>query len=350
VHDVASHLVRYSRPELQRYIIRILLMVPIYAVESWFALRYKAQALYLESLREWYEALAIYSFYKLMERSLGASAGEMQRVLRLRGPDTYVKHLFPFCCLPQWKLSSEFIRHCRFGVFQYVVLKVIITLLTLIFVVTDTYGEGDLGNFKEGYVYMTFLNNVSQIWAMYCLILFYHTLKEELAPLRPLQKLLCIKAVVFMTFWQGMLISILSFSGIITSTLSYTQDDVAHGLQNFLVCIEMLFAAIAHRLYFSAQEFDMGEKRSLKSAAMDIMPVDLFRDAMTHLAPTARSSRHRGSLNSSDEDTAGVVLVEDVEGGVAPASGVVAGSSGADPGSHQPYLPPDVLPHSKLPE
>ncbi len=50
-----------------------------------------------------------------------------------------------------------------------------------------------------------------------------------------------------------MLISILSFSGIITSTLSYTQDDVAHGLQNFLVCIEMLFAAIAHRLYFSAQ-------------------------------------------------------------------------------------------------
>ncbi len=30
----------------------------------------------------------------------------------------------------------------------------------------------------------------------------------------------------------------------------------------------------------------MGEKRSLKSAAMDIMPVDLFRDAMTHLAPT----------------------------------------------------------------
>jgi hypothetical protein len=36
---------------------------------------------------------------------------------------------------------------------------------------------------------------------MYCLILFYHTLRVELAPLKPLQKLLCIKAVVFMTFW-----------------------------------------------------------------------------------------------------------------------------------------------------
>jgi hypothetical protein len=88
--------------------------------------------------------------------------------------------------------DRDFIRNCRFGVFQYVICKIIVTLLTLIFVVrprhrillaclvscslvtavrmmcghyqkADVYGEGNLSNFKEGFVYMTVINNVSQI-------------------------------------------------------------------------------------------------------------------------------------------------------------------------------------------
>ena len=41
VYEVAMHLEYFSRPRLQIYVIRILWMVPIYAVDAWLALKFK---------------------------------------------------------------------------------------------------------------------------------------------------------------------------------------------------------------------------------------------------------------------------------------------------------------------
>jgi hypothetical protein len=40
------------------------------------------------------------------------------------------------------------------------------------------------------YLYVCLVNNVSQLWALYCLVLFYYATKEELAPWRPVGKFL----------------------------------------------------------------------------------------------------------------------------------------------------------------
>jgi hypothetical protein len=61
------------------------------------------------------------------------------------------------------------------------------------------YGEGEFqGN--VAFLYMIAINNFSQFIAMYCLVLFYQANRDELKPMQPIGKFLCIKAVVFFSF------------------------------------------------------------------------------------------------------------------------------------------------------
>ena len=50
--------------------------------------------------------------------------------------------------------------------------------------------------------FISMVLNVSVSLAMYSLVLFYHLFATELAPHKPLAKILCIKGVVFFSFWQ----------------------------------------------------------------------------------------------------------------------------------------------------
>lgn len=63
IWDVAQHMRHWYDPPLQKCIVRIIWMVPIYAIDSWLALRFVNINIYIDAARECYEAYVIYNFY-----------------------------------------------------------------------------------------------------------------------------------------------------------------------------------------------------------------------------------------------------------------------------------------------
>ena len=133
-------------------------------------------------------------------------------------------------------------------------------LSTAVALITDRFGVLGAGRLSPRYAYpwLALVTNCSQMWALYCLVMFYSAFKDELAPLRPLTKFIVVKAVVFLTFWQGLFLNVLAAAGALPGGeqfTTYTSEDVAEGLQDFLICIEMFLAALAHAYAFPPRDY-----------------------------------------------------------------------------------------------
>lgn len=53
---VYLHLTHWYMPQVQKYVVRILWMVPLYAVQSWLSLRFHGSRIYIDTVRDFYEA------------------------------------------------------------------------------------------------------------------------------------------------------------------------------------------------------------------------------------------------------------------------------------------------------
>ena len=260
---VYLHLTHWYMPGVQKYVVRIILMVPIYAVQSWLSLRFHHARIYIDTIRNLYEAFVIASFvYYLIELLGGEEA--MVSILRrkVRDDPSLARHLghhtFPLSLvLEPWELGVEYMLQCKHGVLQYVVAKMGVTIMTYIFQLLGIYGEGQFV-WTSPYPYLAFSMNISVMYALYCLVKLFHAVQDELRyPINwhPLGKFLCVKGIVFFTWWQGVLIFYLKAHGVIEDVGSWTGDEVANGLIDYCICVEMVGFAIAHSFTFTYKEY-----------------------------------------------------------------------------------------------
>ncbi|KAI9292334.1 DUF300-domain-containing protein [Neoconidiobolus thromboides FSU 785] len=247
-----SHLKNYTKPHLQRYIIRIKWMVPVYAMSSWISLVSLNAAFYVDAIRDIYEAFVIYCFFNLMVNYMGGERA-LLRKLYGRAP---IKHLWPaYYFSKEMEVGDPYsFLSLKRGILQYVYIKPMIAIITMVLKYTNNYDENDLSIYS-GYFYITFVYNISVCISLYCLVFLFQTIKNDIKEYNPLAKFLCVKAIVFFSFWQGLVISALVSTGLVHLGNGLTEEHTAVALQDALICIELLFGAIAHWYAFTYKDY-----------------------------------------------------------------------------------------------
>ncbi len=120
---------------------------------------------------------------------------------------------------------------------------------------TGTYKEGYLG-LDSGYLWSGILYNISVTLSLYSLGMFWVCMSKDLQPFRPVPKFLCIKLIIFASYWQGFFLSILVWLGAIPDDVKgYTPDNLAAAIQDALICMEMPVFAVAHWYAFSWHDY-----------------------------------------------------------------------------------------------
>ncbi|KAH7071939.1 organic solute transporter Ostalpha-domain-containing protein [Paraphoma chrysanthemicola] len=281
VASLLTFVKNYRKPVLQRYVIRILLMVPIYAAASWASLVSLTASSYVDPLRDVYEAFTIYTFLQLLINFIG---GERALIILMTGRAP-VSHPWPLNLIFERVDISDphtFLAVKR-GILQYAWVKPLLSLATIIMKATGTYQEGYIG-WTSGYLWAGIIYNVSITISLYALAMFWVCMSADLQPFRPMPKFLCIKGIIFASYWQGFFLSILVWLGAIPDDIpNYSPDNLAAAIQDALICFEMPLFAVAHWYAFSwhdyADDTISAARLPVKYALRDAFgPLDLIQD------------------------------------------------------------------------
>jgi hypothetical protein len=285
--QVRNHLANYTNPFCQSKIITILFMPPIYAWLSSMTIWFHDHKQYLLFVRDIYESIVIYSFFELLRAYIAYDPAydrvDETRIYKALGNKGEHHHTFPFSLfLKPMNLKTEedgknLFFQLKFGILQYIPVKII----TAIIVIADLFAWFWSPGNSLVYYLCSAAVFVSVSLALYYLVLFFHTLHEELAPYKPLMKFLTIKGILFLTFWQEVALWMLG------TPLKHSrflppaeQEDAEVTLGCLLVNFEMVLMAVLTSVAYNYKDFAGGVVH--QTSLLGVLK-DNFKDAANDL-------------------------------------------------------------------
>ncbi|XP_071846743.1 uncharacterized protein [Apostichopus japonicus] len=288
-------------------------MVPIYSIDSSIALRVPPAAIFLDSIRACYQAFVVYCFLFYLLHYLSEHYDldvHLASKPQMKSPK-------PFCCFKPGP-NSKLVYRCRNGVLNFVIIGPLTTVTAILFYYL---GDGyETGNFTTtgAWFWLTLISAISQIWAMYCLVIFYQATSEETAPLRPLPQMLCVKFAIFGSFFQQIIISLLVnliYTCINKNTTDQTmasaappecllsKSEMASEIHNFCIGIEMAIVSVVHLYAYSHKPYkDAGEPLTFRLSCRRICDYsDMKDDIRVHSGRFIQSIKKRGKGKDKED-------------------------------------------------
>jgi hypothetical protein len=149
-------------------------------------------------------------------------------------------------------------------------------------VVTQSLGQFCKGGRNPRYasLWTAIIDAISVIVAMYSLHQVYLQLKEDLAPNQPVLKMLSIKLIVFLTFWQTWLISLLIQIGALKPIKHVAGQDLRVGIPCLLTCIETAIFAVMHCWAFPWSPYDIDRLPKYMEQIYSCGPIEALLEAV----------------------------------------------------------------------
>ncbi|UZJ54054.1 hypothetical protein CBS101457_003374 [Exobasidium rhododendri] len=289
---VWKHLTYYTCPQQQRHIVRLLFMVPIYAIVSTLSYVFYRNGIYYQTIRDCYEAVVITSFFNLLLQYIGDTPAEQQEVFR---EVKLQKWFFP---MNYWKYRPDglhFLWLMKIFILQYAIVRPVCTLTA---VGLQYYGIYCLESWEPyfGHIWIALAISVSVALAMYCIVQFYLPIQEQLKPYSPILKFFAVKSVVFLTFWQDSFLSILVYFGAIKQSEYMTAADIQVGINALLETFEMVIFGFIHITAFTYLIYRPADRKRTTKRFKALLDVLDFRDWWYDMKSTSRyvAAKSRG--------------------------------------------------------
>jgi len=158
------------------------------------------------------------------------------------------------------------------GILQYIPMKCLCVFLIILDILAWFWPTGNM----VIYYICNGIVSISVTISLYWLVFFFHILHEELRKYNPLMKFLVIKGVLFLSFWQEMILWYfnvpLSHSRFIPPNDRADADEVFSAL---LINIEMVIMSILTAFAYSYKDFaeSNNEKNTSSNNLVELMNV-----------------------------------------------------------------------------
>lgn len=328
---IYHHLTSYTQPIIQRRIVRILLMIPIYSICSLVSFRFVDWAKFIDLIRDSYEAYVLWQFFEYL-RDLFGGAKAIEEILSKEPP---FEHPPPLCCLGPISPNARFLSNVRLLITQYVILRPMCTGLA--FVLWAGFGKYNDGvwSFSDGYPYIVIIQNISVTLAFGALVYFYKAAAAPLRPFDPLWKFASVKAVIFLSFWQAVGISLAKQLNLIPHIGVIDPEMVVALVLEFLIVVEMTAISFLHHstrvfsykpfLGFGGQRNPFQLRNVIHGLAVDDVVRDLSDDTSRLVSEATKGVRQAARTTRRGVERGVVEARRGVEGAARTTIGGVQG-------------------------
>ncbi|KAF2092690.1 hypothetical protein NA57DRAFT_82054 [Rhizodiscina lignyota] len=226
------HATHYSCPREQKQIIRIITIVPSFAIVSFLCVWLDGSPnLYIAPGRDVGEAFPMAAFFLLMTAYIAPNEQSQDD------------------CFAQLALldkkgnelgggSLVWFHKLAFMVVQWLPISIILWIATAISLAVGTYCV-DSNSIHFAHIWITILRMISTGLAIIAILRFYTRSKPLLKSRGTLKQLICFKAIVFLNFVQTFIFSFLRSSGALHPSKYFTLNDLSNGLPSLILCCEM---------------------------------------------------------------------------------------------------------------